>query len=147
VLWTYAAGAFWAAQTAGRLIAPLSIRRLGESRLLTASLVGGCAASLAMASVATTAAQVIGIAALIGFALAPVFPLLWARVLRQVAPRQPSAIGPLFAAGGVGGAVLPWLVGLVSGRYGLDAGLFVPMAALAVMVALLALRPARMEAP
>jgi FHS family glucose/mannose:H+ symporter-like MFS transporter len=133
--WTYAATAFWAAQTAGRLLAPLAIRRLGEARLLGGGIATGCVATLGMASLATTAAHVIAFAALVGAALAPVFPLLWARVIRDVSPVQPSAIGPLFAAGGVGGAMLPWLVGLVSSGHGLAAGLTVPLGALALMLA------------
>jgi fucose permease len=133
--WTYAATAFWAAQTAGRLLAPLAIRRLGEARLLGGGIAAGCVATLGMASLATTAPHVIAFAALVGAALAPVFPLLWARVIRDVSPVQPSAIGPLFAAGGVGGAMLPWLVGLVSSGHGLAAGLTVPLGALALMLA------------
>jgi FHS family glucose/mannose:H+ symporter-like MFS transporter len=141
-LWTYAATAFWAAQTTGRLLAPLSIRRIGEGRLLGAGMAVGGLATLALASLAATAAQVIGLSAVIGLALAPVFPLLWARVIRDVAPVQPSALGPLFAAGGVGGAVLPWLVGFVSSGYGLGAGLAVPLSAMALMLVLLATAPA-----
>jgi fucose permease len=99
-----------------------------------------------MAWFATTAAHVVAFAALIGAALAPVFPLLWARVIRDVAPVQPSAVGPLFAAGGVGGAVLPWLVGLVSSGHGLAAGLSVPLAALLVMLALRSMLPAPADA-
>jgi FHS family glucose/mannose:H+ symporter-like MFS transporter len=141
-LWTYAATAFWAAQTAGRLVAPLTIRRIGEVRLLGAGIAIGGLATLALASLAATAAQVIALAAVIGLALAPVFPLLWARVIRDVAPVQPAAVGPLFAAGGVGGAVLPWLVGFVSSAYGLGAGLTVPLTAMALMLVLLIAVPA-----
>ena len=135
--WTYAATAFWAAQTLGRLVAPVTLRRLGEAALLGGGIATGCVATLAMAWLASTAAHVIGLAALVGIALAPVFPLLWARVIREVAPVQPSAVGPLFAAGGVGGAVLPWLVGFVSTGFGLAAGLIVPLSALALMLAVL----------
>ena len=142
VHWTYAATAFWAAQTAGRLLAPLSIRRFGEAVLLVGGIGTGCIATMAMAWLADTAAHVIGLAALTGAALAPVFPVLWARVIRDVAPVQPSAVGPLFAAGGVGGAVLPWLVGLVSTGHGLAAGLIVPLTALAGMLAVLLTRSA-----
>ena len=144
-LWTYAATAFWAAQTTGRLLAPLSIRHLGEGRLLGAGIAIGGLATLGLASLAATAAQVIGVSAVIGLALAPVFPLLWARVIREVAPVQPSAVGPLFAAGGVGGAVLPWLVGFVSSAYGLGAGLSVPLTAMALMFVLLTAVPARTD--
>ena len=73
-------------------------------------------------------------AALAGLGVAAIFPLLWAGVTRQVGPGRPAAVGPLFAAGGVGGAVLPWLVGLVSTAHGLGPGLLVPLAALLLLV-------------
>jgi fucose permease len=135
-IWMYAATAFWSAQTTGRLIAPLSIAAVGEARLLSSSLVGGCLATLAMIGLVGSAAQVIVFAAIVGFALAPVFPLLWARVMRDVAPAWPEAVGPLFAAGGVGGALLPWVVGVISTGYGLGAGLVVPLGSLGVMALL-----------
>lgn len=135
-LWTYAATAFWGTQTAGRLAAPVSIRWIGEARLLRVSLVLGCGATLALAGFVSSALQVVVVAAITGFALAPVFPLLWARVMRDIAPVWPAAIGPLFAAGGIGGAVLPWLVGVVSSGTGLAAGLFVPLTSLALMTGL-----------
>jgi MFS transporter, FHS family, glucose/mannose:H+ symporter len=136
-LWTYAATAFWGAQTAGRLVAPVTIRWIGESRLLGSSLVLGCVATLAMVGLVSSAAQVILVAAITGFALAPVFPLLWARVIHEIAPVWPAAVGPLFAAGGIGGAVLPWLVGVVSSGSSLAAGLLVPLTSLGLMVLLL----------
>ena len=135
-LWTYAATAFWGAQTVGRLAAPVTIRWIGESRLPGASLVVGCGATLAMAGLVSSAAQVILVAAITGLALAPVFPLLWARVTHDIAPVWPAAVGPLFAAGGIGGAVLPWLVGVVSSGSSLGAGLLVPLTSLVLMVLL-----------
>ena len=135
-LWTYAATAFWGAQTAGRLAAPVSIRWIGERRLLGASLAVGCGATLAMVALVSSATQVIVVAAVTGFALAPVFPLLWAKVTHEIAPVWPAAVGPLFAAGGVGGAVLPWLVGVVSSGYSLGAGLLVPLTSLVLMALL-----------
>jgi fucose permease len=134
--WTYAATAFWAAETGGRLLAPLVIARAGERALLLASLGVGAAATLLLVGAASTAAHVIVIAGVAGFGLAPAFPLMWAGVIRDVAPARPSAVGPLFASGGVGGALLPWLVGIVSTGSGLGAGLLVPLVALAAMIAL-----------
>ena len=112
--WAYAPTAFWTAQTAGRLLAPLLLRRISEPRLLVSSLVAAVIAVLMLSSAATSVAGVIGASALAGLGVAAIFPLLWAGVTREVAPSRPAAVGPLFAAGGVGGAVLPWLVGVVS---------------------------------
>ena len=132
--WAYAPTAFWTAQTAGRLLAPMLLRRLSEPRLLVSSLVAAVCAVLMLSTAATSVTGVIGAAALAGLGVAAIFPLLWAGVTRDVAPGRPAAVGPLFAAGGVGGAVLPWLVGVVSTGHGLSTGLLVPLAALLVML-------------
>ncbi len=131
--WAYAPTAFWTAQTAGRLLAPVWLRRVSEPRLLLSSLVASVTAVLLLTRV-TSVSGVIGASALAGLGLAAIFPLLWAGVTREVAPSRPAAVGPLFAAGGGGGAVLPWLVGVVSTGQGLGAGLLVPLTALALML-------------
>jgi MFS transporter, FHS family, glucose/mannose:H+ symporter len=134
--WAYAPTAFWSAQTAGRLLAPLMLRRVSESWLLVSSLVASVIAVLGLSTATSSVGGVIGAAALAGLGVAAIFPLLWAGVTREVAPSRPAAVGPLFAAGGVGGALLPWLVGVVSTGHGLGTGLLVPLAALALMLLL-----------
>lgn len=132
--WAYAPAAFWGAQTAGRLATPLLLTRVGEGKLMPIGLVTGGAAVVLLATRGSVDAAVAS-AALAGLGLAPVFPLLWAGVSREIAPGRPGAVGPLFAAGGVGGALLPWLVGAISSAASLRAGLLVPLAALALMLA------------
>ncbi|HEY8536361.1 MAG TPA: hypothetical protein VIL25_07920, partial [Vicinamibacterales bacterium] len=52
-------------------------------------------------------------------------------------PSRPAVLGPLFAAGGAGGALLPWLVGIASdATASLALAMLVPCAAIAVMLAL-----------
>jgi len=132
--WAYASTAFWTAQTTGRLLVPLLLRRVSERRLLVSSLIAAVAAVLMLSTATTSVRGVIGAAALAGLGVAAIFPLLWAGVTREIAPSRPAAVGPLFAAGGVGGAMLPWLVGVVSNEYGLGTGLLVPLVALALML-------------
>ena len=132
--WAYAPTAFWTAQTTGRLVAPVVLRRVSEPRLLVASLATAVSAVLILSTATTSVSGVIGASALAGLGVAAVFPLLWAGVTREVAPSRPAAVGPLFAAGGVGGAVLPWLVGVVSSGSGLGTGLLVPLAGLLLML-------------
>ena len=132
--WAYAPTAFWTAQTAGRLLTPLVLRRVSEPRLLVSSLAAAVIAVLILSSAATSVGGVICASALAGLGVAAIFPLLWAGVTREVSPSRPAAVGPLFAAGGVGGAVLPWLVGVVSTQHGLGTGLLVPLAALLLML-------------
>jgi FHS family glucose/mannose:H+ symporter-like MFS transporter len=135
--WAYAPTAFWTAQTAGRLLTPLALRRVAEPRLLVSSLLASVAAVLILSGAATSVGGVIGASALAGLGVAPIFPLLWAGVTREVAPSRPATVGPLFAAGGIGGAVLPWLVGVVSTMHGLGTGLLVPLSALLLMLAVM----------
>jgi fucose permease len=132
--WAYAPAAFWGAQTAGRLATPVLLTRVSEGRLLPLGLAVGAAAVVLLATRSSVEAA-IAASALAGAGLAPVFPLLWAGVSRAIAPGRPGAMGPLFAAGGVGGALLPWLVGVVSSAASLRAGLVVPLVALALMLA------------
>jgi fucose permease len=73
---------------------------------------------------------------LAGFGLASIFPIsvsLFPRWFRNSARR---ASGVVFASGNMGGAVLPWLVGVISTHFGsLRLGFFVPLVAVTVMLA------------
>jgi len=142
-LWAYAPAAFWAALTLGRLAAPFWLRRFSERQLLLACVIAGGSAVTAMAIAASSVIEVVALSAAAGFGLAASFPLLWADVVRRVMPARPAVVGPLYAAGSVGGAALPWLVGLVSTRADLAVGLGVPLAALATMLAMLLALPRR----
>ena len=134
--WTLAPTAFWGAETLGRLAAPLVLRRTSEARLLTAGLLVAAAAVILLVTADQVGAAMAG-AALAGAGLAPIFPLILAAMNRQVAPVAPQLMGPLFAMGGLGGATLPWVVGLTSTRTGsLQSGLVVPLVALAGIMAL-----------
>jgi fucose permease len=72
---------------------------------------------------------------LAGFGLASIFPIsvsLFPRWFRNSARR---ASGVVFASGNMGGAVLPWLVGVISTHFGsLRLGFFVPLVAVTVML-------------
>lgn len=135
--WAYAPTAFWGAETLGRLGAPLVLRRVSEDRLTVAGLCTAGAAVLLLVAGSGGASMAIVGAIVAGIGLAPVFPLVLASMTRHVAPVAPGLMGPLFAMGGLGGATLPWMVGLVSTTSGrLQAGLLVPLGALALMLAL-----------
>lgn len=130
-LWALAPTAFWGAQTAGRLLAPLALARVSEHLVVQVSLVTAAAALVGLLLAADTPAVVVAGAAAAGFGLAALFPLFWAAVTRSISPRWPSMSGPLFASGGLGGALLPWLVGVCSSAFGdLRAGLVIPLVAL-----------------
>jgi MFS transporter, FHS family, glucose/mannose:H+ symporter len=132
--WALAPTAFWAAITAGRLLATVALRQITESALIRISVALATAGVVAITFAASTPQGVIAGAAVAGLGLAAIFPLLWALVTRTISAR-PAAAGPLYASGGFGGAVLPWAVGAVSSVAGdLRAGLAVPLAALVVLL-------------
>jgi MFS transporter, FHS family, glucose/mannose:H+ symporter len=140
-IWALAPTAFWGAETLGRLLAPLSLRRMSENALMASGLCGAGVAVLLLVTASSSVELALGGAVLAGLGLAPVYPLLIAAMSRHITPVAPRLMGPLFAMGGLGGATLPWLVGLTSDRTGeLRAGLGVPLTALGVMVALDAAR-------
>jgi fucose permease len=72
-----------------------------------------------------SAGGVVALTVLSGLALAPIYPLILSFFLARTGnhPR----LGRVFAAASIGGAVLPWLTGVVSTDFhGLRAGLAVP---------------------
>jgi len=114
--------------------------------MLNASLATAAGAVAWLVFAADTAVGVVVGAAAAGLGLAAIFPLVLAGATRDIAPRLPGAMGPLFAAGGVGGAVIPWAVGIVStGRGSLQSGLFVALGAIGGMVVLTRVGRARAQ--
>ena len=101
----------WAALTAGRILASASMRRFPELRVQRASLVL-CLVFVGGLAFAHTAAFLALMCILLGVALAPVFPSTFALLLRN--PVQPRVAGLLLAVSGLGAALFPWLMGVVS---------------------------------
>lgn len=118
----------------GRGVSPLILRHVPQVVI--------SAGGLALASVGGTiiavsnTPQVLYVgAAMAGFGLAPQYPIFvtWlAAIFKQDSPW----IGSLFfAAAGIGGGAVPWLVGIVSDRTGsLRAGLYIPLLITVLMV-------------
>jgi fucose permease len=72
-----------------------------------------------------------------GLGLAPVFPLFLAWMARSFGAAAARAASLLYILGGLGGACLPWLVGVASTRWSsLKAGLVLPAAAMVLMLGL-----------
>jgi fucose permease len=127
---------YWTALLAGRLAGSVALRRVTERAVLLPSL------GLALIAVATlivphsTATVLVAVAAA-GAGFGPVFPVGVSRMLARV--RDHRNTGWAFAMCSAGGASLPWLTGLVStGSGSLRIGFAVPLAALAVILALAA---------
>ena len=79
----------------------------------------------------------LGGAGLAGLGFAAIYPTTIAVFLRTFGERAAASAAPIFATGGLGGAVIPSLVGTVSDRYdSLRAGLVVPLVVNVMLVAL-----------
>jgi len=132
--WAVTPSFFWGAMLLGRLLAPLVLRRLRETRLATA---GAAIAALAvlMLLAAKTMALVALAASLAGFGLASIYPINVSLFSRWFGDLDTRVSGTVFAVGSLGGGILPWLVGVLSTRYeSLRVGFIVPwLGALAMM--------------
>ena len=148
-LWAATPSIFWGTLLIGRGLAVPVLRRVSEARLLAAGLLMAAVGVIVLIGANSMAPVVIGIGAA-GLGLSSVFPLLIARIAHSFGEAGPKIAGPIFAFGGLGGATVPWLVGIVSQRGGgLRGGLAVPLAAVVLMgpVLLLAARMQREAVP
>lgn len=110
-----APSAFWAAILLSRVVTVLILPRVG----ILAVLVGGGVLSLVGSAAmlgSSEPAFVLMAIAVAGVGLGPVFPSAVGYFLQFGGPNASRIAGLLFAAGSVGGAVLPMLVGQVSER-------------------------------
>ena len=138
--WTIAPMVFWAALALGRLLTPLVLRWLAEPRVLVSALTVVLAASTLLVLAASVPVAFVAAGAA-GLGLAPVFPITFVDLSRTLGQRRPGAVGPVYAMASIGSAVLPWLVGFCSTRFGtLRAGLVVPIGSAIVMIALTGIR-------
>ncbi|HLV87149.1 MAG TPA: MFS transporter [Candidatus Sulfotelmatobacter sp.] len=118
---------FYAALMLGRWIAPLLLRRVEELRLAQGGILLACA-GMAGLVMSNTLIGVAVSASTAGLGLAGVYPIAISLLSREFGAAA-SRVGSLtFTMANVGGACLPWLVGVVSTRSGtLRAGLSVPV--------------------
>jgi len=111
----------------GRGVAPLMLRRMSQLSIsaggLSLAAIGG-----ALIALSNEPHLLYAGAAIAGFGLAPQYPMFvtW---LAAIFKDDSTWIGSLFfAAAGIGGGAVPWLVGIVSSRTGsLRAGLYIPL--------------------
>ncbi len=130
------AGGYWAAFTAGRIAAGLYAKRTGINRLVLGSLIAALAGSVLLWWNPAPAANLIAVA-LIGLAIAPIFPGLMSGTSRRVGIHNAvNTIGIQMAAGGLGFALIPSLVGILARRVTLEV---IPVCMMALFTALLGL--------
>jgi MFS transporter, FHS family, glucose/mannose:H+ symporter len=125
--WSLLPSVFWSSILIGRAGAPAILKWLSPVKLILAGLVISAIGSVILLSWLGTVGLLLG-AFLAGFGLAPVFPTTIA-ILTQVFGKATSRVSSLvFVLAALGGATVPWLVGVVSTRYGsLRIGLLLPL--------------------
>lgn len=131
---------FWAGLLLGRAGAPVLLRRLTETSLVQAGLMLA-AIGVALVLTASTLEGVVTGTAVAGFGLSIVFPTTIAQLSRRFGDASAQAAAAAFTLAGLGGATVPWLVGVWSTSAGsLRAGLVIPMIGCVTMMILHAYR-------
>jgi len=105
---------YWAAVTVGRLLASALAVRLSNERLL------GGSAIVALATAGAVGPALLALTA-VGLGFAPIYPTIMAIAARAYPRRFATLAGLITAAGGLGGAIFPWLGGIVGQTWGLHA--------------------------
>ncbi|MEV4478206.1 MFS transporter [Micromonospora coxensis] len=107
---------YWGSLFLGRVVQGLVAERLGTGRVLRASLVGMAVGAVLMAAPAPAPVTVAGLF-LLGFAAAPVFPLLTLTTAERVgAAHADRVIGVQIGAAGLGAALVPAGLGVLLGN-------------------------------
>lgn len=112
---------YWASLLAGRLVLGFVVERVGTVRLLRVGTAAAVVGTLLFATPEVPpAVGAVGLA-LLGFALAPIYPGLMAETPRRVGAQvAPHAVGFQVSAATLGVAVLPNVAGLLGERFGLE---------------------------
>ena len=116
-LWT---GSYWAMFTVGRILAGLYTKRVGNTQLVMGSLLGALAGAVLLWWNPGVWANLLGVA-LIGLAIAPIFPALISDTTRRVGMRfSANTIGIQMAGGGLAMATIPGLMGVLARQISLE---------------------------
>jgi len=125
--WTMMPAFFYGALLAGRTLAPLALKFVRATGVAQAGLTLALLGGVILVRANGTAWIVIG-SLLAGFGLASIFPISVSLLTTWFGGAARRASTMIFAMGNLGGAVLPWLVGLVSTHSGsLRVAFFVPL--------------------
>src|ERR1700691_5957314 len=137
-LWALAPMFFWGGLIVGRALVPMLPLQRSERKLLASGLILAAAGICLLLRARTFASVAISVTAA-GLGLAAIYPILIAWMVKTFGERSRRIGAIMFALAGMGGAVMPWFVGLAStGTGSLRAGLLVPLAGCLAMFALIA---------
>jgi len=113
-------GSFWATFTIGRIIAGLFAKRAGVNFMVQGSL---AVAFLGVVLLIWNPSEIVNLlaVALIGLAIAPIFPALMSGTRQRVGDKNAAnTIGMQMAASGLGTAIIPSLLGVLARQYSLE---------------------------
>ncbi len=114
------AGSYWATFTVGRIMAGLYAKRVGVNLLVVGSLITALLGAVLLWWNPATVANLIAVA-LIGLAIAPIFPALMSGTSQRVGVHYAAnTIGMQMAAGSLGAALISSLVGILARRVALE---------------------------
>jgi len=114
---------FWAALVAGRGLSPIVLRSHSERAIYCLGLLTALTGTLLVLTTHLVPFLLTG-AAIAGFGLSAVFPITVALLSRNLGENSNRLGGFFFATGNLGGAIIPFMVGVVSSQtHSLRAGL------------------------
>ena len=113
-------GSYWATFTVGRIVAGLYAKREGGKLLVLGGLIAALLGAVLLWWNPANVANLIAVP-LIGFAIAPIFPALISGTSQRVGMHYAAnTIGMQIAAGGLGAAIIPSLVGILARQVSLE---------------------------
>jgi len=114
------AGSFWFTFTLSRILAGLYAKRIGADHLIQGSIAAALVGVILLIWNPSQAANLLAVA-LIGFSIAPTYPALMSGTRLRVGKRlAANVIGMQVAAAGLGGALIPSLLGVLANRFTLE---------------------------
>jgi fucose permease len=129
-------GSYWASFTIGRVVAGLFTRKVSTHTLLRGSITGALAGAALLWWNPFPLASLVGVA-LVGFAIAPIFPALVSETSLRVGTRfAANTIGMQMSGAALGIAIIPSLVGVLARSISLEV---IPACLFALFAALLGL--------
>lgn len=139
VLWMTAPSYFWAAMMVGRAFAPIVLRKVSERSVVVIGLTVAAAGVFGIQA-GSTPVEVLSAAAVTGVGMSGIFPIFIAMASYYFGDAATRASAYLFAMAALGGAVLPWLVGVISSHTGsLQTGLLLALAGVLAQLGLFAM--------
>jgi FHS family glucose/mannose:H+ symporter-like MFS transporter len=136
-LWALAPLFFWGGILTGRALLPLVLYRWRERALLASGLILA-AAAISLLSRARTFASIAICVSAAGLGFAGIYPILVAWLVKAYGQRSRRIGAIMFALAGMGGATMPWFVGVIStGTGSLRAGLLLPLVGCVAMFGLI----------